>query len=101
MFETHTYNDPEVVPPAAREHWDFMETNSAAAVMKAVCPGEWKDIVDVLSTYRLVPEFWLKAGGTEETSPRRSTGGFRRSAGKRRVSISKPRAFSMTRTTGS
>jgi hypothetical protein len=63
VFETHTYNDPDVLPAAAREHWEFMETNSAAAVMQAVCPDEWKDIVDVLSTYRLVPEFWLKAGG--------------------------------------
>ena len=54
---------PKSLPPAAREHWDYMETNSAAAVMQAVCPEEWKDIVDVLSTYRLVPEFWLKAGG--------------------------------------
>jgi len=63
MFETHTYNDLEVLPAAAREHWEFMETNSASAVLQAVCPDEWNDIVDVLSTYRLAPEFWLKAGG--------------------------------------
>lgn len=63
MFETHTYDDPAVLPLVARDHWEFMETNSAAAVMKAVCPGEWNDIVQVLSIYRLDPEFWLKAGG--------------------------------------
>ena len=40
-----------------------METNSAAAVMKAVCPAEWDDIVNVLSNYRLDPKYWLKAGG--------------------------------------
>lgn len=40
-----------------------METNSAAAVMKAVCPNEWTDICEVLSTYRLDPQFWLKPGG--------------------------------------
>lgn len=40
-----------------------METNSACAVMKAVCPSEWADIVDVLSTYRLDPQTWLVAGG--------------------------------------
>lgn len=62
MYETFTYNDPGVLPTAARDHWEFMETNSAAAVMKAVCPAEWEDIVQVLSTYRLNPEFWLKAG---------------------------------------
>jgi Restriction endonuclease BglII len=40
-----------------------MESNSAAAVMQAVCPEEWADIVDVLSIYRLDPNSWLKAGG--------------------------------------
>lgn len=40
-----------------------MESNSAAAVMQAVCPQEWADIVDVLSSYRLDPNSWLKAGG--------------------------------------
>jgi hypothetical protein len=40
-----------------------METNSAAAVMQAVCPNEWADIVKVLSSYRLDPNSWLKPGG--------------------------------------
>ena len=31
--------------------------------MQAVCPREWADIVDVLSTYRLDPSSWLKPGG--------------------------------------
>jgi len=63
MFETFTYNLPAVLPEAARDHWAFMESNSAAAVMQAVCPQEWADIVDVRSTYRLDPSSWLKAGG--------------------------------------
>lgn len=63
MYETFTYDDPSVLPAAARGHWSFMETNSAAAVIKAVCPQEWSDIVAVLSTYRLDPKSWLKAGG--------------------------------------
>jgi hypothetical protein len=63
MFETRTYDDLSVLPAAARDHWEYMETNSAAAVMQAVCSAEWRDIVDVLSTYRLSPEYWLKAGG--------------------------------------
>lgn len=63
MFETHTYDDSRILPLAARHHWMFMETNSAAAVIKAICPEEWTDIVDVLSTYRLDPKYWLKAGG--------------------------------------
>lgn len=63
MFETYTYNLPSVLPTQARDHWTFMESNSAAAIMQAVCPNEWADIVDVLSTYRLDPNFWLKPGG--------------------------------------
>lgn len=63
MFETFTYDLPAVLPQAARGHWAFMESNSAAAVMQAVCPQEWMDIVEVLSTYRLDPNSWLKAGG--------------------------------------
>ncbi len=63
MFETHSYDDPTILPAAARDHWRFMETNSACAVMKAVCPAEWADIVEVLSTYRLNPQDWLKPGG--------------------------------------
>lgn len=63
MYETFTYEDPDVLPTSARNHWEFMETNSAAAVLKAVCPSEWSDIVDVLSTYRLNAQYWLKPGG--------------------------------------
>jgi hypothetical protein len=46
-----------------------METNSAAAVMKAVCPDEWADVVEVLSTYRLDPNSWLKPGGSRGDIP--------------------------------
>ena len=63
MFETFSYNLPSVLPLEARNHWAFMESNSAAAVIQAVCPDEWADIVDCLSTYRLDPNSWLKAGG--------------------------------------
>lgn len=64
MYETFSYDDPAILPPLARDHWAFTESNSASAVMKAVCPREWADIVEVLETYhRLDPKFWLKAGG--------------------------------------
>lgn len=63
MFETQSYDDVKILPLKARKHWDFMETNSASAVMKAVCPSEWGDIIKVLSSYRLDPTHWLKAGG--------------------------------------
>lgn len=63
MFETQTYDDPNVLPAEARNYWRFIETNSAAAVMRAVCPAEWADIVEVLSTFRLNPSAWLRKGG--------------------------------------
>jgi len=63
MYETFTYDDPAVLPAAARNFWEFMENNSAAAVMKAVCPAEWQDLVDVLANFRLNPATWLKPGG--------------------------------------
>lgn len=69
MFQTFTYDDPSVLPGAARQHWSFVESNSAAAIMKAVCPNEWADIVEVLSTYRLDPNSWLKAGGNRGDIP--------------------------------
>ncbi|WP_425604270.1 BglII/BstYI family type II restriction endonuclease [Stenotrophomonas muris] len=63
MFETRTYDDPLVLPPAIRARWEFLETSSAAAVLRSVCPDEWADIVSVLDTFRLDPPHWLKAGG--------------------------------------
>lgn len=69
MFQTYSYDDPSVLPIEARQNWLFMETNSAAAVMKAVCPKEWAEIVEVLSSYRINPKTWLKAGGNRGDIP--------------------------------
>lgn len=63
MFETRTYDDPLVLDPAVRGRWAFLETSSAAAVLRSVCPAEWRDIVDVLTTFSLEPSRWLKKGG--------------------------------------
>lgn len=63
MYETFSYDDPAILPALARKHWGYMKSNSAAAVIKAVCPDEWADIVEVIETYRLDPKYWLKAGG--------------------------------------
>lgn len=64
MFETRTYDDPLVLLPAIRERWRFLETGSAAAIMRSVCPEEWQDIQHVLGTFSLDPQKWLKAGGS-------------------------------------
>lgn len=63
MFETKTYDDPLVLDPLIRARWAFLETSSAAAVLRAVCPDEWKDITDVLANFSLDPVYWLKKGG--------------------------------------
>ena len=63
MFETKTYDDPVVLSPMVRARWAFLETSSAAAVLRSVCPDEWKDIVEVLTTFSLKPSHWLKKGG--------------------------------------
>ncbi|MEL1264068.1 BglII/BstYI family type II restriction endonuclease [Pseudoxanthomonas putridarboris] len=63
MFETKTYDDPVVLAPAIRERWEFLETSSAAAVLRSVCPDEWADITEVLEQFALDPRQWLKAGG--------------------------------------
>lgn len=57
MFETSTYDDPGALPQNARFHWSFMETNSESAVIEAVCPSEWEDVIGVLTSYRQEPRY--------------------------------------------
>jgi hypothetical protein len=63
MYETKTYDDPLILAPAIRQRWEFLETSSACAVLRAVCPNEWRDIVEMLDTFALDPARWLKKGG--------------------------------------
>lgn len=63
MFETRTYDDPIVLDSRIRAKWAFLETSSAAAVLRSVCPQEWKDITEVLEKFTLDPVRWLKKGG--------------------------------------
>ncbi len=63
MFETRTYDDPIVLDPKIRARWAFLETSSAAAVLRSVCPAEWQDIAQVLAGFVLDPRRWLKKGG--------------------------------------
>lgn len=63
MYETSTYEDPLVLDPSIRSRWEFLETSSASAVLRAVCPNEWAEITEFLGTYSLNPSLWLKRGG--------------------------------------
>ncbi|MGR3434469.1 MAG: BglII/BstYI family type II restriction endonuclease [Shimia sp.] len=69
MFLTRTFDDPEFMPSSARAAWHFVESNSACAVLKAVCHEEWCDLVNFLETYRLVADAWLKPGGNRGDIP--------------------------------
>lgn len=69
MFQTFSYDDPAILPAATRARWKFIETNSAAAVMKAVCPKEWAEIVNVLTSYSIDPKSWLRPGGNRGDIP--------------------------------
>lgn len=69
MFETRTYEDDLVLSPEIRARWAFLETSSAAAVLRAVCPDEWRDITEVLATFALVPTQWLQRGGSRGQIP--------------------------------
>ncbi|WP_186114416.1 BglII/BstYI family type II restriction endonuclease [Burkholderia gladioli] len=76
MYETATYNDPAVLPPDIRARWTFLETSSAAAVLRAVCQNEWSDILHVLRNFQLIPNQWLRAGGNRGTVAREIDGMF-------------------------
>lgn len=63
MFETSTFDDPLILAPAIRTRWSFLETGSACAVLRSVCPTEWRDITEVLGSFELDTNHWLKKGG--------------------------------------
>ncbi len=63
MYETTTFEDPLVLDPRIRHRWGFVETSSASAVLRAVCPGEWNDITRFLDSFSLDPAVWLRKGG--------------------------------------
>src|SRR5690554_4211636 len=63
MYETYTYDDETVVPPAVRARWDFLETSSACAVLRSVCPKEWHDLLEVLTRFALDTVRWVNHPG--------------------------------------
>ncbi|MGD9662323.1 MAG: BglII/BstYI family type II restriction endonuclease [Porticoccaceae bacterium] len=63
MYETETYLNDDILPASIRDRWELMETGSACAVLKAVCPNEWEEIKTVLDSFQLKAPEWLRAGG--------------------------------------
>jgi len=60
-----SYDDPSVVPPHVRDRYEWIETGSAAAILKATSPGEFADLVKVLDDFALRPDSWLIKGGNK------------------------------------
>lgn len=65
MLVTTTYQDDAVVPADIRDRYDWIEVGSAAAVLQALAPSEWQDILAMLRSFELVPNVWLQKGGNK------------------------------------
>ena len=62
-FNTHTYDNENVLSSDIRSRYEFHEVRSACAVMKAVSPDEWRDITEVLGNFRFSANMLLQSGG--------------------------------------
>lgn len=55
----------ELLPDFVREHYEVHEWKHACAVLKGDFPGEWDDIVNVLTGFRLRRSYIQKPGGSK------------------------------------
>ncbi|RBI86695.1 restriction endonuclease [Rhodosalinus halophilus] len=53
------------LPPFVAENYYCGEWNHASAIMTTDFPNEWKDLMDVLSAYRLKKSYITKPGGNK------------------------------------
>lgn len=74
MIETFTYRD--FFPAEVLQRYTFMETGSASAIAKSVCPHEYQDIEEVLSRFFLTSQLLLTKGGSRGPIPRIIDGAF-------------------------
>ncbi len=52
----------ELLPPFIREHYEIHEWRHALAILKYDFPEEWRDVEELLTTFRLC-QSWLTQGG--------------------------------------
>ena len=52
----------DLLPPFIRSHYEVHESKHACAILKQDFPEEWKEIVEVLTAFRL-RKSWLTVGG--------------------------------------
>lgn len=63
MQLTSSFLRDDVLSPDIRDRYDLLETNNAAAVLRATSPAEYADLLDVLDTFTLTSDRWLVKGG--------------------------------------
>lgn len=52
----------DLLPPFIRSHYEVHENKHACAILKQDSPEEWKEIIEVLTAFRL-RKSWLTVGG--------------------------------------
>lgn len=67
----------EELPKFVRDHYEVHEWRHATAILKNDYPGEFRDIVDILSRFRLTKEDILNPGGGLSTISQRFNKAFK------------------------
>ncbi len=68
----------DILPASIRDTWEIHERRHACAVLAADFPNELKDLIEVLSDFRLPRSFILAKGGNKSTIARGINGSFAR-----------------------
>lgn len=77
MYITTSYADPSVVPTDISERYEWLEISNAAAILNAVAPEEFADLLNVLNDFELTPNEWLVKGGNKGDIAANLDGRFR------------------------
>ena len=56
----------ELIPESLRELYEVHEWKHASAILAQDFPGEWQDIIEVLSGFRL-QKSWIEVGGKNKS----------------------------------
>lgn len=74
MVPTYTYRN--VLPSSILDRYTIYEVGYAAAIMNAVCPNAFADIVNVLEDFHLSARMLLNPGGSRGLVPQAIDGAF-------------------------
>lgn len=65
-----------LVPDEIRQNYHVKEWRNAAGIMMTACPNEWKEMIDVLSNFKLLKSEILKPGGRKSPIAERIDSAF-------------------------